>query len=1220
MAFPVSPSDGQSAVVNNVLYTYNSSKNTWTRVPGNTILGGAPYGYANVIFDNANSAYSKANSAGLYANGSFEQANAAFAYANTLAGGAAAQFAFTQANAAYTQANTATTNAATSDSKAVSAGSYANSAFLVANSASTAATTADGKAVTAGSYANSAYTQANTATTNALAASTYANSAYVQANTATTDAAAADSKALSAGSYANSAYGQANSATTAAATADSKAVSAGSYANSAYTQANTGVTNASAASSYANSAFIKANTAATDSLSAGSYANSAFTKANNALANTTGTFAGDLSLTGKLIAMTVGGDEGGEILLGKPTTNTTLSGTGVTIDVYQNKLRIFEQGGAARGAYIDLTAASAGVGSDLLIGGSGGATDTTARTSAEAAFSAANSAGSYANGAFVQANSAYSSANAISLRTDGAFIQANAAFIAANIGKTFVQSGGTITGSVTISQDLNVSGNIIIGGNTTSISSNNLTLNDSLLYLANGNSGNTVDIGLVGQFLQGRYQHTGVVRDHLDGRWKFFSNVVAEPSTTVDFANAQYDIIKSGGLETVGSINIGTVAFVGSNTGSALGGATNPIIGSLGSSTGYIQTYIYNTANGTSSSADLVAYPNNGTDSAGWIDMGITSNNFTDATFNVTGRNEGYVFMSAPNGVGTSGNLIFATDSTGVHNAVEIYTGGFAQGKTNPALLINNTKIKTTKPIAFVDNTLQNTAAAPYAYTNASFTTANTALDASSSAGTYANGAFIQANTGVTNAATADSKAVTAGSYANSAYTQANTATNNAAGASLYANGAFIQANSAVTNALAASTYANAAFIQANTGVTNAATADSKAVSAGSYANSAYTQANTATTNAATADAKAVSAGSYANSAFLVANTASSTAISGATYANGAFIQANNATNNAAGASQYANSAFNYANSAYVQANTATTNAATADSKADSAGTYANGAFIQANTAISNAAGASLYANAAFLAANNAGSSAAVVAAFLQANAAFIQANAAYAQANTGGGGGGTTDTYARDTANAAYIHANAAYAQANTGGGGGAGATNLNLVADTFTGDGSTVSFTLSQVPTNINYLFVNVDGISQLSSSYSLSGATLSFSEAPVSGAIIDVKSFKNGTGIYTTRSTVGNGSEVNYTVTNGVDANNVIVTENGVVQTPIADYTVSGAVLTFNTAPATGVKVQIRELGVAVVQDTYGRENSNAAFAKANTGTTLGKSIAMTIVFGG
>jgi hypothetical protein len=59
------------------------------------------------------------------------------------------------------------------------------------------------------------------------------------------------------------------------------------------------------------------------------------------------------------------GDEGGEMLLNKPVTNTSIAGSGVTIDIYQNKLRFFEQGGSARGAYIDITDQSNGVGTNL---------------------------------------------------------------------------------------------------------------------------------------------------------------------------------------------------------------------------------------------------------------------------------------------------------------------------------------------------------------------------------------------------------------------------------------------------------------------------------------------------------------------------------------------------------------------------------------------------------------------------------------------------------------------------------------------------------------------------------------------------------------------------------------------------------------------------------------------------------------------------------------
>ena len=64
-----------------------------------------------------------------------------------------------------------------------------------------------------------------------------------------------------------------------------------------------------------------------------------------------------------LISTNATGDEGGEIQLAKPP-NATLSG-GITIDAYQNRVRIFEQGGTARGISLDLSKAPAGVGGEL---------------------------------------------------------------------------------------------------------------------------------------------------------------------------------------------------------------------------------------------------------------------------------------------------------------------------------------------------------------------------------------------------------------------------------------------------------------------------------------------------------------------------------------------------------------------------------------------------------------------------------------------------------------------------------------------------------------------------------------------------------------------------------------------------------------------------------------------------------------------------------------
>jgi hypothetical protein len=79
---------------------------------------------------------------------------------------------------------------------------------------------------------------------------------------------------------------------------------------------------------------------------------------------------GDATIAGKLSVTASSGDEGGEILLAKPATNTNLVGTGVTVDVYQNKLRFFEQGGDARGYYVDITGGGSGAGTNLVGGGS----------------------------------------------------------------------------------------------------------------------------------------------------------------------------------------------------------------------------------------------------------------------------------------------------------------------------------------------------------------------------------------------------------------------------------------------------------------------------------------------------------------------------------------------------------------------------------------------------------------------------------------------------------------------------------------------------------------------------------------------------------------------------------------------------------------------------------------------------------------------------------
>jgi len=65
------------------------------------------------------------------------------------------------------------------------------------------------------------------------------------------------------------------------------------------------------------------------------------------------------------------------------------------------------------------------------------------------------------------------------------------------------------------------------------------------------------------------------------------------------------------------------------------------------------------------------------------------------------------------------------------------------------------------------------------------------------------------------------------------------------------------------------------------------------------------------------------------------------------------------------------------------------------------------------------------------------------------------------------------------------------------------------------------------------------------------------------------------------YVTRTYTGDGSTTGFTVTSGATVDDVLVTENGVLQVPTTDYTIASTTLTFVVAPASGVAIQIREL---------------------------------------
>ena len=109
-------------------------------------------------------------------------------------------------------------------------------------------------------------------------------------------------------------------------------------------------------------------------------------------------------------------------------------------------------------------------------------------------------------------------------------------------------AGATFSGNVT------VTGNLTVSGTTTTVNTSNFTTADPLIYLGEGNVGNTADLGFVANFNDGTYQHTGLVRDSSAGTWKLFKGITDEPGTTVNFGQGSMDDLAVNNLTAAGVV------------------------------------------------------------------------------------------------------------------------------------------------------------------------------------------------------------------------------------------------------------------------------------------------------------------------------------------------------------------------------------------------------------------------------------------------------------------------------------------------------------------------------------------------------------------------------------------------------------------------------------------------------------------------------------------
>lgn len=180
----------------------------------------------------------------------------------------------------------------------------------------------------------------------------------------------------------------------------------------------------------------------------------------------------------------------------------------------------------------------------------------TTHTLTVASFAAANASFANGNTNFTTLQSAFGQANTGRDHANVAFGVANGAYNTANT--KFNSSGGTISGSVTITGDLIITGNNVYSNAST------LRISDPLIYLAGNNyTTDAVDIGFVGNYVNatGSNVHTGLYREHATKEYYLFYGYDKEPDNNhIDPAGNNFTVavlnadIKTSNL-SLGGVN-----------------------------------------------------------------------------------------------------------------------------------------------------------------------------------------------------------------------------------------------------------------------------------------------------------------------------------------------------------------------------------------------------------------------------------------------------------------------------------------------------------------------------------------------------------------------------------------------------------------------------------------------------------------------------------------
>ena len=249
------------------------------------------------------------------------------------------------------------------------------------------------------------------------------------------------------------------------------------------------------------------------------------------------------------------------------------------------------------------------------------------------------------------------------------------AFLSVTTSQTIVSSGNIVagagtpstsssTGGLVVVSGAGIGGNLNVSGMTTI--AGNVNLQSNLSVQSSITSSSNLNI-------------SGISR--LVGNTFIGGNLVLSNGTnTVSPTTGALVITGQGGASIGGNVYIEQSLYVGVESQNPdLVNALTVFRGTSGAGPGvqYTQASLLNTSN--TGSADWIAYVDNYPGPSydhGWVDMGIAGSAFNDPDFSITGPNDAYLFGSAA-GSSFGGNLVLATDYSGYQNDIVMAVGSF---------------------------------------------------------------------------------------------------------------------------------------------------------------------------------------------------------------------------------------------------------------------------------------------------------------------------------------------------------------------------------------------------------------------------------------------------------------------------------------------------------------------------------------------------------------